>query len=293
MVSLLKGDCLQILQKLDDNSIDLVLTDPPYFIGKLTNNWNDSKKPNSHVTHLPKGMAFKRTQTEDLYNFYKKVSSLLIHKLKPGGYFLSFSSPRLYHAIAMAAHTAGFEIRDMINWIYTSQTVPKGMSIQRFIQTADIENKKKEELLQYYKSFKTPMIKSCTEPICVAMKPKEGTFFKNELNFKTGLLDFSQKVGEKKVPANVITTQKTIEPYDKNFLVHKPSKKEKQGSNHPTIKPLHLIEHLVRLYSKEKATVLDPFMGSGTILKACKASNRKCIGIEKNSFYFYDCLKKL
>ena len=38
--------------------------------------------------------------------------------MKPGAYFLSFSSPRLYHAIAMSCEIAGFEIRDMINWTY-------------------------------------------------------------------------------------------------------------------------------------------------------------------------------
>ena len=65
------------------------------------------------------------------------------------------------------------------------------------------------------------MIKSCFEPICVAMKPMGTTFLKNELSFKTGLLDFSQKVGidEDKVPANIITTEEFNDVYDKNFLV--------------------------------------------------------------------------
>ena len=58
------------------------------------------------------------------------------------------------------------------------------------------------------------------------------TFIKNELQYKTGLLDFSQKVGiyEDHIPANIITTEEYNETYDKNFLVGKPSKKER-GEN--------------------------------------------------------------
>ena len=290
MVSLLKGDCLKIINSLENNSLDLIITDPPYFIGTLTNKWKNAKNANSHITHLPRGMKFSRKQTENLYNFYLKVSKLLIKKLKPGGYFLSFSAPRLYHSIAMAVSNAGFEIRDMINWVYT-QNIPKGMSIQRFIESSTLCPQRKRELTEFYKNFKTPMIKSCTEPICVAMKPTEGTFLQNELSFKTGLLDFSNKVGDNRVPANVITTDETILPYDKNFLVKKPNKKEKNGNDHPTIKPVHLIAHLIRLFSKENALVLDPFLGSGTTAKACSDTNRRCIGIEKNNHYFYNAIK--
>jgi site-specific DNA-methyltransferase (adenine-specific) len=116
---LLNNDCLIELDKLDDNSIDCVITDPPYFIDKLDNKWsskeiNENVK-NSHIKHLPKGMKFDKKQIKNLYDFYLKVSKILIKKIKPGGYFLSFSSPRLYHSIAMSCEIAGFEIRDMIN----------------------------------------------------------------------------------------------------------------------------------------------------------------------------------
>ena len=57
-----------------------------------------------------------------------------------------------------------------------------------------ISEKEKEELIKKYEGFKTPQIKSCFEPICVAMKPiGKLTFIKNELKYNTGLLDFSKK----------------------------------------------------------------------------------------------------
>ena len=133
-----------------------------------------------------------KNKYKNLYEYYLKISKIIFEKLKPGGYFLTFSSPRLYHAIAMSCEIAGFEIRDMINWVYT-QSIPKGMSVNHNIDKLKITDEEKNALKDEYKNFKTPQIKSCNEQF-VAMKPINETFIKNELNFKTGLIDFSQKL---------------------------------------------------------------------------------------------------
>jgi len=299
-IQIINNDCILELEKLPDNSIDLVLTDPPYFIDKLDNKWssddinNDTK--NSHIKHLPKGMKFDKKQVKNLYDYYLELSIILFRKMKPGAYFLSFSSPRLYHAIAMSCDIAGFEIRDMINWTYT-QSMPKGMSISHVIDKMKISEEEKQSLKEEYKDYKTPQIRSCFEPICVAMKPiGKLTFIQNELQFKTGLLDFSQKVGidNDRVPANIITTDEYNESYDKNFLVSKPGKAEKGEDNtHITVKPIALMEHLVKLFSKKNALVVDPFLGSGTTALACKNTDRNCIGIELNKEYYDICLNRL
>jgi len=298
-IKIINNDCLKELNELPDNSVDCVITDPPYFIDKLDNKWNSKKvsnDSNSHIKHLPKGMKFSKNQVKELYDFYLELSKILMDKLKPGGYFLSFSSPRLYHAIAMACEIGGFEIRDMINWTYT-QSMPKGMSVNHIIDKMKLTKEEKDKLKLEYSGFKTPMIKSCFEPVCVAMKPiGKLTFIKNELQFKTGLLDFNQKVGinNDRVPANIITTEEFNELYDKNFMISKPSKKEKGKLNtHITVKPLKLIEHLIRLFSKEGSLVVDPFLGSGTTALACKNTNRKCIGIELNEEYYKVALERL
>ena len=293
-------DCMVELEKLNDNSIDCVITDPPYFIDKLDNNWSSKQvkedKKNSHIKHLPKGMKFDKKQVKNLYDYYLKLSKLLFKKMKPGAYFLSFSSPRLYHSIAMACEIAGFEIRDMVNWTYT-QAMPKGMSMTHIIKKMDISEEEKEKIIEEYKDFKTPQIRSCFEPICVALKPTgKLTFIKNELNFKTGLLDFSQKVGinNDRVPANIMITESYNEAYDKNFLISKPTKKEKGKFNkHITVKPLALMQHLVKLFSKEHSLVVDPFLGSGTTAVACKETNRRCLGMEINKDYYDICIKRM
>lgn len=299
-IHIVNDNSLKYIETLDDNSIDLIVTDPPYFIDKLDNNWNSKKitnrKHNSHIKHLPKGMKFDKKQVKNLYDFYLNISKLLFQKLKPGGYYLSFSSPRLYHAIAMACEIAGFEVRDMINWVYT-KSMPKGMSVSHLIRKMkNMSDDDKEKLIEEYKNFKTPMIKSCFEPICVCMKPISTTFIKNELNFKTGLIDFSNKVGinSNRVIANIITTEEFNDIYDKNFLVKKPNKKEKKSYNtHVTVKPIELMEHLIKIFSKKGALVIDPFLGSGTTAIACKNTGRKCIGIELNKEYFEISKKRL
>jgi site-specific DNA-methyltransferase (adenine-specific) len=299
-IIILHNDCLIELEKLEDNSIDCVITDPPYFIDKLDSGWSstqiESDKKNSHIKHLPKGMKFDKSQVKNLYDYYLNLSKILFRKMKPGAYFLSFSSPRLYHSIAMSCEIAGFEIRDMINWVYT-QSMPKGMSVSHIIERMDLTQEEKEKIKEEYKDFKTPQIRSCFEPICVAMKPTNKlTFIQNELQFKTGLLDFSQKVGISgdRVPANIITTEEYTEVYDKNFLVSKPSKAEKGENNtHITVKPVQLMEHLIKLFSKEGALIVDPFLGSGTTALACKNTNRRCIGIELNEEYYEICKSRL
>ena len=92
-------------------------------------------------------MKYDKRQVKNLYIYYTNLSKILIHKIKPGGFFLSFSSPRLYHAIAMGCEEGGFEVRDMLNWVYT-QSMPKGMSVSHIIKkNKTLTDKEKEEMI--------------------------------------------------------------------------------------------------------------------------------------------------
>lgn len=71
------------------------------------------------------------------------------------------------------------------------------------------------------------------------------------------------------------------------FYVAKPSKVERgEGNNHPTVKPIKLIEYLIKLIAPEDSIVLDPFMGSGTTAIACLNTNRNYVGFEKDEKYY-------
>lgn len=289
-IRIVNEDCLNGLKSLDANSVDMVLTDPPYFLDCLDNTWSrntlEKRKSTGVVTSLPKGMKFDPAQSKRFREFYTTVSKEVYRVLKPGGFFLSFSSPRLYHALATAVEDAGFEIRDMLSWVYTLSQM-KAFSQNHIIdKSKDIPECDKEQVKAQLEGWKTPQLKSCYEPICLANKPLDGTFVKNMLNHGVGLMNTAAKVGDNMQPANVLTTDAFEPQYDKTFLVPKPSKKEKGDYNdHISVKPVHLLSHLIRLFTPEGSLVLDPFLGSGSTAVACVDTGRSCIGYEIDAHY--------
>jgi site-specific DNA-methyltransferase (adenine-specific) len=116
-VDLRLGDCLEVLKTIPDNSIDSVVTDPPYH---LTTNTSSSK-----------GFMGKEWDGGDIA-FRTEVWSECLRVLKPGGHLLAFSHSRTYHRMAVAVEDAGFEIRDQILWLYGSG-FPKSHNIGKAI----------------------------------------------------------------------------------------------------------------------------------------------------------------
>ena len=94
-MKLLLGDCLEKLKELDDNSIDSIVTDPPYGLSFMGKKW-DYDVPSVEIWEE------------------------CMRVLKPGGHLLSFAGSRTYHRMAVRIEDAGFEIRDQIMWIYGS-----------------------------------------------------------------------------------------------------------------------------------------------------------------------------
>ena len=97
MTKLIHSDCLDAMRSMAENSIDSVVTDPPYELGFMGKSWDKS------------GVAFN-----------PEVWQEVLRVLKPGGHLLAFSGSRTYHRMAVAIEDAGFEIRDQIMWIYGS-----------------------------------------------------------------------------------------------------------------------------------------------------------------------------
>ena len=295
-----QGECVAAMKALPSNSVDMICTDPPYFLDGLGNDWDkavlDTKGSSSLVGNLPKGMKFDRKQSKKFREFYSTVSAEAFRVLKPGGAFLSFSSPRLYHAMATAMEEAGFEIRDMLGWIYTQSQV-KAFSQDHIIEKDKKRTEaQKKALKALCDKWKTQQLKPAIEPICFAVKPIEGRYIDNFEKYGTGLMNTADetKVGEGYCPANVIVTEDVGKGLDKVFLVAKPTKAEKGVYNtHLSVKPVGLISHLIRLFTKEGAIVLDPFMGSGTAAVDCVQTKRQYIGFELSTEYIKICEKRL
>jgi hypothetical protein len=106
------GDCREMLTQLDDNSVDSIVTDPPYELGFMGKSWDASGIANNP------GMW-----------------SQCLRVLKPGGHLLAFSGSRTYHRMVCAIEDGGFEVRDQIMWIYGSG-FPKSRNLGDGLGTA-------------------------------------------------------------------------------------------------------------------------------------------------------------
>lgn len=277
------GSALSLLKRIPTASIHLIATDPPYFIDGMGADWDHDKlntkaKKAGVIGTLPVGMQFNPEQGRQFEKFMNDIASESFRVLKPGGFFVSFSQARLYHRMAVAVENAGFEVRDMMAWKYEGQA--KAFSMDHFIRKMDISDEEKTKILASIAGRKTPQLKPQMEPMVLAQKPKEGTFVQNWMANQTGLIDVSASL-DGKFPGNIME-------------VRKPSKEEKgHGSLHLTVKPLSLMEHLIRLLSIEGQIVLDPFSGSGTTGVAANRLKRRYIGFEIEERYFDASIKRL
>lgn len=406
-MELLLGNCLDRLKDLEDNSVDAIVTDPPYGLSFMGKKW-DYDVPSIDI--------------------WKEC----LRVLKPGGYLLSFAGTRTQHRMAVNIEDAGFEIRDMIAWVYGSG-FPKSLNIGKAVDKLQgnerikigdnpnvrtAESQKSTILEGGFKEDNTitkgtsqwegwgTALKPALEPITVARKPlSEKSVAENCLKWGVGGINIDGcRVGTEEIlervqgnnkntstpnapnngwisepqtlgrfPANLIHdgSDEVVElfpqtgkgnggsaynykgkEYDNKetsmfngdkpqapsnfndsgsasrfFYCAKASKRErnkglenmekkaitnakgnglgrvcnicganqlnpcncknntwilpkKNQNNHPTVKPIALMEYLVKLVSREGQVVLDPFMGSGTTGMACKKLDREFIGIE-------------
>ena len=140
-----QGDCLEVMKELEANSIDAIVTDPPYGltsqsvystkkeindikgIGQLRKNIENNTAYGSIVKGFM-GKEWDGSGIEYNVDLWKEAYRIL----KPGGHLLSFGGTRTYHRMACAIEDAGFEIRDCIMWIYGSG-FPKSLNIGKAV----------------------------------------------------------------------------------------------------------------------------------------------------------------
>ena len=137
-MKLLLGDCLDKLKELEDNSVDSIVTDPPYGLSFMGKDWDKVKATKETQSQVVKGLGagMKMTTLADNIEFEKWVtewSMECMRVLKPGGYMLAFGGSRMYHRLASGVENAGFEIRDQMMWIYGSG-FPKSRDIGKDIE---------------------------------------------------------------------------------------------------------------------------------------------------------------
>ena len=291
---LLKGNCLDMLKELPDNSIDSIVTDPPYELGFMGKSWDAT------------GIAYS-----------VELWSECLRVLKHGGHLVAFSGSRTVFPMGVAIAEAGFEVRDMISWIYTSG-FPKSLDIYK--QTDKYE----------HKGWGTAL-KPAQEPAVLARKPIDSdcsSIAENVLKWGTGAInidagrfaygdncnfgntdELDHEIG--RWPANVYQCKKPQRSEKEQGLDHLTGKtgaeatQRKEGSDglnspragagrtaehvknfHPTVKPIKLMRWLCRLLTPQGGTVLDPFLGSGTTAVSAILEGFNAVGCEMTQDYY-------
>jgi len=225
-------DCLEGLKTLPDNSIDSIVTDPPYNLTAGNRTVPPPDRPNSPYgrhrmgvngdTKASRGFMGKEWDGTGIA-FKKELWEECLRVLKPGGYLLAFGGTRTYHRMTCAIEDAGFEIRDMINWMYGSG-FPKSLNISKAIDKLNKADRKiigtrkhptlkdttkleeqanaahgnnlwarewnittaTTEDAKKWEGWGTAL-KPAQEPICIARKPlEEKTVAENTLKYGTG-----------------------------------------------------------------------------------------------------------
>jgi hypothetical protein len=122
-IELAHGDCLDVLRSMPDCSVDAVVTDPPYGLSFMGKKW-DYDVPSVEVW------------------------AECLRVLKPGGHLLAFAGTRTQHRMAVRIEDAGFEIRDMIAWVY-STGFPKSLDVSKAIDKMDASEEQERRRLRF------------------------------------------------------------------------------------------------------------------------------------------------
>ncbi len=272
-VKLYPGDCRDVLADMEPESVHMALTDPPYFLDGLDDDWkkgNGGKRGTGTVGGLPVGMKFDANQGRRLQDFMVPIAGDLMKILKPGAFAVVFSAPRLVHRMAVAFEDSGFEVRDLYAWRFTRRAQFKAFSMDHFVERRnDMSPSEKRDTIKSLAGRKTPQLRPQFEAVLCVQKPRDGTFVDNWIEHGTGLIDAGQTL-KGKVPSTVMTVEKD----DRSHY-----------NGHLTPKPIRICEHLIRLFTKPGQIVIDPFLGSGTTCVAAHKAGRHSIGIDINPEY--------
>jgi len=312
-VTLLQGDCIEVMRGLDAESVDSCVTDPPYHLASIVKRFGSpdsapAKSNGATGVYARESERFRgRNWDAGTIAFQPETWRAAWHALKPGAFLLAFNAPRNYHRMATAIEAAGFEVQDVVTWLFSQGMV-----------------KRKERL------------KPASELICMARKPFSGSLHANVSTHGVGAIfgdpcripraendRFEHGVdgtepsrpakhvyGEFKSrgayvvhpggrwPSNVIhdgsgAVLEELGERARFFYCAKATKAERAGSKHPTVKPIALMRYLCRLVTPPGGMVLDPFAGTGTTGQAAIEEGFNVTLIEREDEYAADIRRRL
>ena len=279
---ILTGNCKEVLSTYGENYFHSCITDPPYGMGM------------DHWDHSVPGVD---------------IWSEVFRTLRPGAFCLAFCSPELYHRLACNVEDAGFVIKDQIMWMTTTKMAKYNRLIPAHEPIVVGQKPYEGSLKDNHEKWGCGLIDVENTRVPWDGKPPTGWtkggakrrvfggIQNKACDIKTReeyWIDPSTNEPIPKettggnaagrYPMNIIGEVNKAE--QKYFYAPRATKKEKGVDNdHPTVKPVSLMEYLIKIYSPANSIVLDPFSGSGTTGVAAKKQSRNFVGIDLSEHY--------
>jgi len=190
---ILKGDCIKVMKAMKPNSVDAIVTDPPYGLVSITKRFGKTNsaplvresfgKGNSPHIALSKGFMGKEWDGINQV-FHTQWLTEAYRVLKPGGSMLVMGGTRTFHRLACAIEDSGFIIKDTLMWLYGSG-FPKAQDLGKMIDKRGGNGKE-------WDGLKVGGIKPAYEPIIWAVKPPEGSYIENVLKWGVGAVNVEE-----------------------------------------------------------------------------------------------------
>lgn len=199
-----QGDCLEVMKGFPDNSIDTILTDPPYGLGFMGKEWDTFDRNQFGIKGKEGENDLKVKKNFDILPRYNKGikagynlqyftyqwAKEALRVAKPGATLMCFGGTRTWHRIAVGIEEAGWEIFDTIMFLYGSG-FPKSLNIGKAINKIQKNSK--------WEGWGTSL-KPAYEPIICARKPNEGSYANNALKWGVAGLNINEaRIGTEKV----------------------------------------------------------------------------------------------
>jgi|TARA_B110000483_G_scaffold141601_1_gene169077 site-specific DNA-methyltransferase (adenine-specific) len=298
---IITADSLEHLKTLDENVFDSCVTDPPYHLQSIVKRFTKGPAAkhgkDGSFNRLSKGFMGQEWDGGDIA-FQKELWEQVYRTMKPGAVLLAFSATRNYHKMATAIEDSGFEIFDMITWMYGSG-FPKRKNYLKPAQEPIVMARKGVNKLNIDDCrtnngrYPANVIHDGSDEVNEAFdKFGKDKGAKAPVKKQSGSFHFYEHEYKQRGDDGVSFKNDTGNA-SRFFYCAKASKKEKNGTDHPTVKPLELMKYLVRLVTPKDGLVLDPFAGTGTTGEAAILEDRKYYLIEKTEKYIPVINKRL
>ena len=292
--NLMRGNCLKLLKEIESDSVDAIVTDPPY----------------QYLNTKRKNCEFDKSYNEEAY--IEEVKRIL----KPTGFVVMFGRGVSFYRQGVLLDEAGFKFKEEVVWDKRKLANPVNQ-LGRQHETCFIFAKSKKGVVRKTQIPYIEYMKSQEIPDAIAKIKNHINIINREIGkpeiFK-GIMQFLEEGKENYViniaGDNNITHQKGIkhlcysvqsfktitQGYKEKDIMRIPEIIEEastRNANHPTEKPVRLMERLIALVTDEEDLVLDTFMGSGSSGVACLNTNRRFIGMELDEVYFATAQRRM